>query len=183
VKVEPNGQKTLSIPIVAEGIAPGTHSAKVTFTFAGNTSFSPAVFDTNVSVNGFVRNNLAWVVGGGVLVILLVLLAVFLVSRSVRSRRVSFMLTIEGDLKQSNRFVLKSGGHLQIQDTPMGFRAVAKDVDKPVAQVTFDGTALRLEILNTSRLTGSEIPSNVLGQRVHLKTNGLKDLFLQFDSA
>ena len=146
-------------------------------------TFSPAVFDTRVSVNGFVRNNLVLVVGGGVLVILLVLLALFLVSRSVRSRKINFRLTIEGDLKQSNKFVLKSGSYLFIQDAPMGFRAVPREIDNPAARISFDGTGLRFEIVNSARLKGESIPANVLGQRVHLKTNASKDLFLQFDQA
>lgn len=181
VTVAPNASKELSLPIEVAGMQPGSYQAKVIFTFTGNSSFSPAVFSTKVEVNGFVRNNAPYLGGGALLLVLLILLAVLLIGRSAKSRRVSFLLTIEGDLKQSNKFVLKSGGHLLIEDTPMGFRAVTREIESPVAGVSFDGTGVRLEILNPSRLTGEGIPANVLGQRVHLKTNGLKDLFLQFD--
>lgn len=179
--LEPDSAKEYSLPVVVSGLSPGEHSAKVTFTFNGNTSFSPAVFNTKVKVNGFVQNNLVAVVGGGVLIVLLVLLAIFLITKSAKSRKISFLLTIEGDLKQSNKFVLKAGSLIYVQDAMMGFKAVAKQIDNPVATVEFDGSGLRLSIVNTTRLVGTDIPSNVLGERVHLKTNAQKDVYFQFD--
>ena len=184
VTVAPNSAKDFSIPVQIPELAPGEHTAKVTFTFTGNTTFSPAVFNTKLKVNGFVQNNLPYVIGGGVLIVLLVLLAVFLIGRSAKSRKISFVLTIEGDLKQSNKFVLKSGGLIYLQDAMMGFKAVPKVIQNPVATIGFDGSGLRLEILNTTRLSPQEsIPASVVGARIHLKTNASKDVFLQFDQA
>lgn len=181
IVIAPKQTKHVSIPITVSHLNPGSYDAKVVFTFSGNSSFSPAVFTTKVRVNGFVRNHVGYVAGAAVLVLLLILLAIFLISRSARGRKVAFVFTIEGDLKQSNTFVLKSGNRLLVQDTPMGFRPVAREIANPVAGITFDGTGLRLEILNSSRIEGQDIPSNALGRRVHLKTNAGKDLFFQFD--
>ncbi|HUX22508.1 MAG TPA: VWA domain-containing protein [Spirochaetia bacterium] len=181
--LEPNSAKDYSLPVVVSGLGPGDHTAKVSFTFNGNTTFSPAVFDTQVKVNGFVQNNLFAVGGGGLLIVLLALLAVFLITRSAKSRKIGFILTIEGDLKQSNKFVLKAGSLIYVQDAMMGFKAIAKVIDNPVATVEFDGSGLRLVIVNTTRLVGTDIPANVLGERVHLKTNAQKDVFFQFDPA
>lgn len=183
VTIAPNDAKDFRVPVVVRGLSPGNHAAKVTFTFSGDSSFSPAVFDTKVSVNGFIENNLIPLIGGGILVALLILLSIFLIGKSVKAGKINFVLTIEGDLKQSGKFVLKSGGRLYIQDTTTGFRAVAKETRNPVATVSFEGGGLRLEILNTARLTEINVPSNVLGERVHLKTNAQKDLFLKFDPA
>lgn len=186
----------LSVPVKITGLPRGEHQARVTVTFSGTTTFSPAVYDTKLHIAGgpsllelpvvrgltgsISRHGLYW--GGGVLlVVALVLLAVVLVRRSTRGSKVTFNLTIEGDLKQVTKFTLKTGAEVLIQDTPMGFRAVTKAITDPVARIVFRGEGLRFEILKPARLKVPTMPTSIMGERLLARTNSGKTIIFHFE--
>ena len=175
------GAKTFDIPVRLPTLSPGVHSGRIVTTFAGNTTFSPAVFDVSFSVNGFIRNYLTYEIGGLVLVALLLGLAFVLVRRSVSRSRVTFTMVIEGDLRQSNKFTLRQGDDVLVQDTPMGFRPVEKKIANPVARVFFDPAGLHFEIVNHQRIPSADVPLNVLGSVVLAKTNAGKNVVFKFE--
>lgn len=181
--VPPKGAKSFDIPVTLPTLPPGGHSGRIVVTFTGNSTFTPAVFDVKFSVNGFVQNYLSYEIGGLVLVVLLLGLALLLVRRSVSQSRVRFTMVIESDLRQSNKFTLRRGDDVLVEDTPMGFRPVEKKIENPVARVFFDPAGLHFEVVNHQRIPSAEVPPNVLGATVHAKTNAGKDVVFKFVGA
>ena len=188
VTVPPDSGTDIKIPVTVRGLPAGSHQGTLSFTFVGNDTFSPAVFNTTITavpagfrVGPFVSRNIAYVGGGAVLVVLLVLLAIVLVRRSSRGSKVSFILTIEGDLKQSSRFTLKAGNDILIQDTPMGFRAIEKRIPDPVARIVYNAEGLRFEVLKAARLTVPTMPTNIMGERLLARTNSGKAIVFHIE--
>ncbi len=192
VTVPPNSGTDIKLPVTIRGLSAGSHQGTLSFAFVGNDTFSPAVFTTTVTASGtagflglrvgpFVSRNVAYVGGGAVLVVLLVLLAIFLVRRSSQGSKITFNLTIEGDLKQSVRFTLRAGSDILIQDTPMGFRAIEKRIADPVARIVYAAEGLRFEVLKAARLSVPTMPKNIMGERLLARTNSGKDIVFHFE--
>lgn len=190
VSVPPNSGTDVKIPVTIRGLSSGSHAGTLTFTFVGGDTFSPAVVSTNVTVSptglqiGHLFSRNLWYLGGAAaLVIILVLLAIVLVRRSSRESKITFKLTIEGDLKQSTRFTLKAGNEVLIQDTPMGFRAIEKQIADPVARVVFRAEGLRFEVIKAARLTVPTMPTNIMGESLKARTNSGKTIIFHFEPA
>jgi len=181
LEVPAKGTPSFTIPVTLPRLSSGNHSGKIIATFAGDKTFSPAVFDVTFAVNGVVLNYLPFFIGGGVLVLALLGLALVLVRRSVNMSRVIFTMTIEGDLKQTNRFTLRQGTDLFVEDTVMGFRPVEKKIESPVARVYFDPSGLHFEVINHQRMPEADGPPNVLGAVVQVKTNAGKQILFKFE--
>jgi len=190
--VPPNAGTDFAIPVTIRGMSGGSRQGSLTFTFVGNDTFSPAVFNVSVTPSGtagffglrfgpFVSRNVAYLGGGAALVILLALLAIVLVRRSSQGSKISFNLTIEGDLKQSARFTLKAGSDILIQDTPMGFRAIERRIPDAVARVVYNAEGLRFEVLKAARLTVPTMPTNIMGERLLARTNAGKAIVFHFE--
>ncbi len=86
VLIPPGTEVSVTIPVRFSSLPEaGQHKASLRFIFDGRTVFVPAYAETMVTVNGFFKNNLLYVIGAAILLVLLIV--VFIIIRNVIEKK------------------------------------------------------------------------------------------------
>jgi hypothetical protein len=86
VLIPPGTEVEVTIPVRFSSLPEaGQHKASLRFIFDGRTVFVPAYAETMVTVNGFFKNNLLYIIGAAILLVLLIV--VFIIIRNAIEKK------------------------------------------------------------------------------------------------
>ena len=184
VKIDPDATADLSLPVGLDTLpAPGRYSGKVTFSFSGDTVFTPAVGEVEYRIRGFFGNNVWWIVPVIVLGAALLALLVFFLRRFITGGgTIHFLCIIDDSTVRKRQYKLRHSGKLYLVEGMMGLTVAENPGAEPAAEITADSMGLHLTILDEKGYTPSTpIPVDVLGQEIVLVKKYGKKAKLRFE--
>lgn len=177
IEIEPGEERSVRLPVSFASVAePGAHDAIVTFSFAGDTTFSPASSRIIYRVKGFWGNNV-WIIPAAALGVIAVALLVILIMRSLtQGESIRFGVDIGGRTAGKKTFKIQFADSLFVVEGSTGLNLDKAPGINPTAEIKADSLGLHLSILDKSAYkTLTDIPVDVLGKEITLvKKTGKK---------
>lgn len=190
IELPATGTTEVALPIVLDpALPPGRYTGVFDFLYDSVERLTPTVLTLDFRVNTVLRNNLAFVVAGSVLIAVGLALLVLLVLRRSVGGRVTFRLAVaEVPLKTGQDvFTLALGSERYLEEEADQVRLTPLKRPSSVGRLYVggerDAPVLSLEVLDPKGfLHPGQIPASVLGADVVMLTGRGRRLHLRFEA-
>ncbi len=166
VTVRPSGLTKVSVPVrFPPGMAAGTASAALSFSFGPGERFSPSEVAVSLRVRGWIGNN-PWLVAAAAVVLAgLAVGLVFLVLRLARGRPSKFAVQVDGEAVPPGTVTLPAGREMYLNDTGGVFTLVRRRNARSIARFTGRRRAVGMQVLKADRFPRlGDVPPDVRGR-------------------
>jgi len=160
--IKPNETNTIEIPVKIDlDLESGKHDGEVSFVTVGGTTFAPALAPVQFRVKGFFASNLWWL-----LIILILIMAALLyllyMLLMAAGKSTSFTVTVDGVKLNKNKFKLKHGRYLYINDASTGFDILPKRSSNTFGRISSYTKGIRLMAIDEDRFENpKDFPNNM----------------------
>ena len=169
----PESTVTTIIPVFfPENLEAGEITGTLVFVFQGDTTFSPAYFETSIKVKGFWGNNFFWLIPVIVVVLAgLAVLIIFLLRIEKKSRGVKFRMYLDNKPVHRDPFVLKGDSRGYVVTDKASFGLESEKTPEAVAELSSSEGGLFIKITKPKSfpLLDPLPEGSILGEKFRVK--------------
>ncbi len=168
ITIEPGESMKVILQLQIEDLpSPGVYSGDLIFSFAGDTSFSPAGSRVEYRVGGFAANNLPWLIPAGAVILIGLILVGIFIPRLLGGGSAVFLSIVDDGIVRKRQYKLKYSEKLYLVEGMMGLSILETPGAKPAGEISADSMGLHLSILDEKNYSSRvPIPTNVLGEEI-----------------
>ena len=158
----------------------GSTTGTLVFSFSSAQRFTPAEAGVTIVVKNWIQNNLLFVIGAIIVLLILAALIFLLIWRLTRGKPIRFAVVIDDTPIDESPASLSTGHELFLNDTFGAFSLVARRNAKSIARFTVKDAKLLLAVLKQDRFPKlKEVPPDARGRTFALRAENGKNLSMK----
>jgi Mg-chelatase subunit ChlD len=184
ITVKKDASVNAAVPLrFPAGLPQGSGPATLLFSFSSKATFSPSEASLPVTVNGFIMNNLTWLIPALVVALLIVVFLIVLIWRLTAGKPLHFSVLIDDEPVGDGISTLSGKHELFLNESDKVFSLMQRRNQKSFARFSVKDRKLLLTVLKQDRFPKvKEVPPDVRGRSFPMKAENGKAMTMKVQS-